>query len=317
MFPSKPSSHSVQVAAGNTYVKEPGSDLTAISATSSLPIMAWIEQTKKGSIKSGGPQYYLQDLNEHTHIVLARKQRCPVRLWTPYGVIDSGLVAVSSGVGKVGHDRVQSGGKVSSIADQIAHWYCLKRASIERIEFEDSLDRDAFVVRPSYVKFFGQKARKTLYPDSNPLTLIEGRRSPLFMKNLATQSDFSKDCFPWIRDQIGSMVVEHQRQQLNVDERDLLRASGALGMMGITLGMYRAKGIDCPDSRFRLCGYPEYPCPIEVEEKSSGFLATHHDAHRRQRVVLLCLTHDAAQVLQGYVDVIELRELDRLLKEVA
>ncbi|MBI1900974.1 MAG: hypothetical protein HYS13_07670 [Planctomycetia bacterium] len=69
--------------------------------------MAWIEQTKKGSGKSGGPQYYLQDLQKHVREGLRARERYPVTLWTPYGVVATGLQAVSSSVGRVGHDRVQ------------------------------------------------------------------------------------------------------------------------------------------------------------------------------------------------------------------
>jgi hypothetical protein len=113
--------------------------------------MAWIEQTKKASSKSGGPQYYLQELTDHTKHTLRRRERVPVCLWTPYGVVDSGLTAVSSGVGSVGHDRVQSGRTVSNVADQIANWYRLNRPDIEHIEFEDSFDDDCFVIKPSHV----------------------------------------------------------------------------------------------------------------------------------------------------------------------
>ena len=69
-------------------------------------LMAWIEQTKKGSRRSGGPQYYLQGLTEAVQAALEALERCPIRLWTPYGVVESGLEAVSSSIGSVGHDRV-------------------------------------------------------------------------------------------------------------------------------------------------------------------------------------------------------------------
>jgi len=127
--------------------------------------MAWIEQTKKASSKSGGPQYYLQEINQHNKAILRQFGKRPVRLWTPYGVIDSGLMAVSSSVGSVMHDRVQSGRRVPNVADQIANWFGLNRADIETIEFEDSFDHDSFVIKPSHVKFFGHKGRRTLYPD--------------------------------------------------------------------------------------------------------------------------------------------------------
>jgi hypothetical protein len=120
-----------------------------------------------------------------------------------------------------------------------------------------------------------------------------------------------------LHEELGELVEEHERQAPDVDERDLLRASGALGRIGIRLGMYRRAGIDCVDGVFKFDGYPDYPCPIEIEERSSGFLASHHEEHRSQRVVLLCMTHDAPHVLGGYVDILELRQLAKLLQEVA
>jgi len=279
--------------------------------------MAWIEQTKKGSIKSGGPQYYLQELSENNRDLLRAKVKCPVRLWTPYGVVLSGLVAVSSSVGKVGHDRVQSGRKVPSIADQVAWWYALRISDIERIEFEDCFDDDSFVIRPTRIKFRGRGAFRTVYPDSNPLTWTPGHRSPFLLEHLGEVRKRSKEEYGWIASQIAGMADQHAAKGLNVDERDLLRASGALQKLGINLGMYRSKAIDCADGTFSFRGFPEYPCPIEIEEKSSGFLATHHAPHRRQRLVVLCMQHNERSVLRRYVDVLELRELGRFLRETA
>ncbi|MCH8150912.1 MAG: hypothetical protein IH830_00890 [Planctomycetes bacterium] len=280
--------------------------------------MAWIEQTKKQSRKSGGPQYYLQGLNEHINQLLRHNQRREVRLWTPYGVVDPGLQAVSSSVGRVGHDRVQSAGRARTIADQIAYWYSLKRRDIERIDFEDSFDHNnCFVIRPTKIKFFNRKARKTVYPDSNPLTIIRGRQAPLLTNHFRSTLQRDRSKREWVTDQICSLVADHKPTAPNVDERDLLRASGALDMLGIRLGTYRLKDIDCPDASFTADGFPAYPCPIEVEERSSGFLASHHKKHRKERVVVLCMEHDRDEVLSGYVDIIELRELCRLLKEAA
>jgi hypothetical protein len=121
----------------------------------------------------------------------------------------------------------------------------------------------------------------------------------------------------WVRDQISELVQQHENRPKDVDERDLLRASGALSKVGIDLGMYRRSGIDCPNARFALGGYPVYGCPVEIEEYSSGFLAKHHRKHREQRVVLMCMFHDEPMVARNYVDVLELRELSRILTQVA
>ena len=102
-----------------------------------------------------------------------------------------------------------------------------------------------------------------------------------------------------------------------MDEPDLLRASGALHKLGIDLGVYRSRGIDCPEARFCFTGMPEYRCPVEIEESSKGFRAPHHQSHRAERVVVLCMRHDEPTVLQGYVDVFEVKELDRILGKSA
>ena len=240
-----------------------------------------------------------------------------MRLWTPYGVVVSRLVAVSSSVGKVGHDRVQSRGRAPSIADQIAHWYSLNTNDIERIEFEDSFDADSFVIRPSKIKFFGRRSRVTVYPNSHPLTLVEGHQAPLLTEHVRSVAKSPHADREWIAGQICSLVDEHRRPGRDLDERDLLRASGALDKLGTKLGMYRSKGIDCPDASFVFDGLPPYPCPIEVEQRSSGLLVPHHKDHRRGRIVVLCMEHDSPETLRGYVDVIELRELCRLLRQVA
>jgi len=280
--------------------------------------MAWIEQTKKGSRKSGGPQYYLQDLSDNGRELLKARQRCPVRLWTPYGVVDSGLTAVSSAVGSVGHDRVQSGRRVRSIADQVAYWYCLDRSDIETIEFADSLDREAFVISPTKVRFFGKRKRPLiLQKDSLPLSVISGHHSTVIKQNAVVVQESDPHLTNWARQQLISIVSDHSTDCRDLDERDLLRASGSLEVFGIRLGRYRCKGIDCPDGTISLCGYPPYPCQIEVEEHSNGFLAEHHAGHRSQRTLVLCMDHDARQVAQDYVDVVELREFAAILREVA
>ncbi len=284
-------------------------------------VMAWIEQTKKSSRKSGGPQYYLQGLTEPSQLMLQRHETRPVRLWTQYGIIETGLTAVSSKVGRVGHDRVQSNrGKVASVAHQVAHWYRLKETDIERIEFSDSFDESKyFVIQPSHIKLYGRKQRRSLRHDSHPLTIVDGHHSALLTSQLRNPNQFSKSCRSWVQSQITSIVADHGRRLPHLDEPDLLRASGALQKLGINLGPFRGKGIDCPDATFAFLGYPEYPCQIELEKLSSGFKAPHHkkQGHHSQRIVVLCMEHDAPDVLRRYIDIIELRELDRLLREAA
>lgn len=212
----------------------------------------------------------------------------------------------------MGHDRIQSGRQARSIADQVGHWYALTSSQIESIEFADSFDHDSFLIRPTRVKFFHRKQRRTLFHDPLPLTFIEGHRSQLLVQHFRQVERAILEC---AARQIEAIVSEHSQAAADLDERDILRTSGALEKLGVHLGMYRRIGIDCPDATFQLDRYPPYPCPVEVEERSSGFLAKHHERHQSQRLVILCMFHDALEVLRGYVDIMELRELMRFLKE--
>jgi len=279
--------------------------------------MAWIEQTKKGSRKSGGPQYYLQGLGGNVATLLRAKRRCPIRLWTPYGIVETNLNAVSKCVGAVGHDRVQTQRRgVRQVAEQVAHWYKLKSADIERIEFADTLDKDAFVISPTRITFFRRKRPQRIDKDTHPLTVTTNHRSRLLTEHLKKSPRGCSVCRPWAAAQIAALVADHARAQGRVNERDLLRASGALHRLGVDLGVYKDRDIDCPKASFRFLGFPHYACPVEIEERSGGFLARHHREHRKQRVVVLCMEHDQPEVLQDYTDVIELKALNRLLREI-
>jgi hypothetical protein len=56
---------------------------------------------------------------------------------------------------------------------------------------------------------------------------------------------------------------------------------------------------------------------VEIEEESHGFAANHHAKHRKQRIVVLCMEHNDRGVMRGYVDVLELKELSRAMRETA
>jgi hypothetical protein len=44
-----------------------------------------LQQTKRGSRQSGGPQYYFHDLSEAVKTYIRKKGAVPVALVTPYG----------------------------------------------------------------------------------------------------------------------------------------------------------------------------------------------------------------------------------------
>ena len=53
-----------------------------------------LQQTKKGSIKTGGPQYYFHDLDDAILVYLRKKGAVPVALVTPYGATKSDFFAL-------------------------------------------------------------------------------------------------------------------------------------------------------------------------------------------------------------------------------
>jgi hypothetical protein len=278
--------------------------------------MAWIEQTKKGSRKSGGPQYYLQDLSEGTKALLERQGRVSVALWSPYGPVIEGLEAVSSRIGSVGHDRIQNPSRKGSVADRIAYWYSLTSKNMETIEVKDfPTGRMPYLflhLRPVSVKPFGGR-RQNLKCDEHPLTVVEGMHSNLVRTHIREMRKSNQLQIPWIREQICRLSEEHAARPSNLDERDILRAAGALDTLGITLGPYCGKGIDCVEASFQLGPYPRYPCPIEIEATSKGFQSEHHKKHKNMRLVVLCMSHNAPVITEWH-DVLELRALCELLE---
>jgi hypothetical protein len=280
--------------------------------------MAWIEQTKKGSRKSGGPQYYLQGLGEAAKAILERRGQVNVALWTPYGPVCEGLVAVSRQVGSVGHDRVQNPARSGSIADRIAYWFGLRSANLERVEVDDFClghGNQLFLhLRPRSAKAFGGRQQK-LVQDDHPLTIVRGHLSRPLHAQIEHLKRQSRAELTWIRVQICRVIKEHSAGTPHLDERDILRTAGALEKLGMTIGPYFAKGLDCPKAMFAFVGYPPYYCPVELESVSRGFLAHHHAKDRNTRLVVLSAIHDAPEVVTQLHDVMELAEMCRVLEQ--
>jgi hypothetical protein len=78
-----------------------------------------LQQTKRASRGTGGPQYYFHDLSDPVKTFLRKKKAARVALVTPYGATKSDYSAVSTDakldsnqrpvLGNVGHDRIQQG----------------------------------------------------------------------------------------------------------------------------------------------------------------------------------------------------------------
>jgi hypothetical protein len=121
----------------------------------------------------------------------------------------------------------------------------------------------------------------------------------------------------WSLSEICRIVRDHQpaTRLAHIQEPDILRASGPLKHLGMTLGGYVGKGYDCV-TEFSFLSYPIYSVPVEIKRNSSGF----HYQQRKygkdelSRAVLLCAVHDHKQVPKN-IDVIELQALCAHSKE--
>ena len=88
-----------------------------------------LQQTKRASRETGGPQYYFHDLADAIKTFLRKKGAVRVALVTPYGATKSDYFAVSTihkldnkqrpVPGNVGHDRIQQGLAAESIGEAI------------------------------------------------------------------------------------------------------------------------------------------------------------------------------------------------------
>ncbi len=103
-----------------------------------------LQQTKRGSRDSGGPQYYFHNLTDSVKTYLRVKGSVRVALVTPYGATKTDYFAVSTDrkldkhlrpvAGNVGHDRIQQGRAAESIGEAIRVWYKLPAGDFERLE---------------------------------------------------------------------------------------------------------------------------------------------------------------------------------------
>jgi len=111
-----------------------------------------LQQTKRRSIATGGPQYYFHDLSDPVLTYLRAQGAVRVALVTPYGATKSDFFAVGKDhklvsaagevtIGKVGHDRIQQGKASGSIGEAIRDWYRLSTGNFERIDVDGRLSR--------------------------------------------------------------------------------------------------------------------------------------------------------------------------------
>ena len=284
-----------------------------------------LQQTKLGSHASGGPQYYFHDLPVFVKEFIRGRGACPVVLQTPYGIANSSFMAVGRDHklggkgkvvnGKVGHDRIQSASGNESIGEAIRFWYGLKTdPDFERVDLEAVIHHAGhFILIPTAVLMRGSKRPKTLEKVASPLTFNRDYQSKFWKSQIAARRKECADDVSWAGRQIGRIVDEHGHVDTrNVHESDLLRAAGALSVLGLHLSLYLTRGYDCPVSEFRFAGLPPYTCPVEIKKRSSGFSYQITRYTKLPRAVVLCVNHDLVNP-PDHIDVLELSTLAQYL----
>jgi hypothetical protein len=138
-----------------------------------------LQQTKQGSRKSGGQQFYLHELAPTIKTYLRARQTVPVALKTPQGVTSPIYLAVSKYAkldkqgqvvpGKVGHDRIQ-GGRVlgglasESIGEAIRQHYQLESGNYERIYLDLELVNDILYLTPQEIEYANSDVIEPIKP---------------------------------------------------------------------------------------------------------------------------------------------------------
>ncbi len=281
-----------------------------------------LQQTKRGSLATGGPQYYFHDLTDPVKVYLREKGVVPVALITPYGATKSYFFAVSrdSKLGKgqkpvpgqVGHDRIQQGHAGQSIGEAIRHWYNLPRGDFERIDVDIEIIEDVFYVTPLYYKLAEGRKQYPIRRIPNALTFTHHYISPLWLEQLSEVERHSKGIVRWSLEEICRVVADHRPQSKipHVQEPDLLRASGPLAHLGVKLGAYVGKGYDCVATVLQFLQYPVYTVPVEIKKRSRDFeyQEKKYGKEELSRALVLCAFHDH-EVMPKHIDVIELDAL--------
>ena len=278
-----------------------------------------LQQTKKGSSKTGGPQYYFHDLDESVLLYLRKKGAVPVALITPYGATKSEFFAVGKDhklgrdgkllQGRVGHDRIQQGKSASGIGEAIRQWYRLKTGNFDRIDLNVQVVDDIFYVKPIRCRYASNPAKSIeIYSIDRPLTFTQDYQS-LFWRNHLTTVD--RGLALWSLAEICRIVKDHRpgTKLAHVQETDILRASGPLNHLGLKLGGFVGKGYDCT-SEFKFEKYLPYQIPVEVKRNSRGFKyqMEKYGKDLLSRAVILCAIHDHKHIPTN-IDVIELDAL--------
>lgn len=286
-----------------------------------------LQQTKRGSRASGGPQYYFHELTKHIKGYLRTEKAVPVALVTPYGATPSSFMALATDAklsprgkvigGRVGHDRIQQAAAGESIGEAIRYWYKLKSGDFERIDVEIEVLDDKFYLTPLGYKYADAPKSQTIQQPEFPLSFNDKKKSELWRRQLRHIQHTQPDMWRWALEEICRVSAGHAKDAgfRYVKEEDLLRASGPLKVLGVELGPYVGKGFDC-QGVFRFLSYEPYTAPIEIKKASSGFeyQQKKYSPEELSRAVVLCMRNDLVNVPPN-IDIIQLGTLCSALSE--
>ena len=214
-----------------------------------------LQQTKRGSRETGGPQYYFHNLTDPVKTYLRKKGAVRVALVTPYGATKTEYFALSKDhkfdsngkiiEGKVGHDRIQQGSAPESIGESIRKWYKLSKGDFERIDVDIYLEDEDFYLTPLKCKQVDSKRSIPIPMIERPLTFTLDYISRFWKDNLRNLTSKHKTIVEWSLKEICRVVIAHKEKVPHIQEPDLLRVSGPLKHLGLSLGPYVGKGYDC------------------------------------------------------------------------
>jgi hypothetical protein len=275
-----------------------------------------LQQTKRKSRDTGGPQYYFHNLTGPVKTYLRQKGSVRVALVTPYGATKTNYMALGKDhkldehgkivEGKVGHDRIQKGMAAESIGESIRFWYNLAKDDFERIDIDiDIIDND-FYLRPMKCKLVNSSRILSLRNIERPLTFTTDYISKFWKDHLKKTIDYNKDIVDWSLKEICRVLSAHKEKVPHIQEQDLLRVSGPLKHLGMTLGPYVGKGYDCRTD-FKFLDYPIYTVPVEIKRHSAKFKyqMLKYGKDELSRAVILCAIHDLEDTPKN-IDVVEI-----------
>jgi hypothetical protein len=252
---------------------------------------------------------------------LRAKGAVKVALVTPYGATPSDYFAVSTDrkldsqhrpiPGNVGHDRIQQGKAGESIGEAIRIWYKLPPGDFERIGIDIEVIDDVFYLTPMTSKYVSVNREREIARIERPLTFTRDYQSPFWIQQIVQVNKKQPGIVAWSLEEICRIVKDHRAKTklAYIQETDILRASGPLKHLGMTLGGYVGSGYDC-FTEFSFLNYPTYSVPVEIKRNSVGFKYQQKKYGKEllSRAVVLCAIHDHKQMPRN-IDVIELEAM--------